>query len=77
MLLAPAPVGAVVYRSIRAGIHGPTTHGKAWPPVDGAGQGSCRGLGLDQESLLDDELLELLELLLSTFSTFYEAIRSW
>ncbi|MCI0910604.1 4'-phosphopantetheinyl transferase family protein [Pseudomonas putida] len=42
------------------GIHGSITHGKGWAAAVVAAQGSCRGLGLDQEALLDDERAERL-----------------
>ncbi|MFF7864378.1 MULTISPECIES: 4'-phosphopantetheinyl transferase [unclassified Pseudomonas] len=43
-----------------AGILGSITHGKGWAAAVVAAQGSCQGLGLDQESLLDDERAERL-----------------
>ncbi|BBU46375.1 4'-phosphopantetheinyl transferase [Pseudomonas putida] len=43
-----------------AGIRGSITHGKGWAAAVVAAQGSCQGLGLDQESLLDDERAERL-----------------
>lgn len=43
-----------------AGIHGSITHGKGWAAAVVAAQDSCRGLGLDQEALLDDERAERL-----------------
>lgn len=43
-----------------AGIRGSITHGKGWAAAVVAAQGSCRGLGLDQEALLDDERAERL-----------------
>jgi len=43
-----------------AGIHGSITHGKGWAAAVVAAEGSCRGLGLDQESLLDAERAERL-----------------
>ena len=42
------------------GIHGSITHGKGWAAAVVAGEGDCRGLGLDQESLLDDQRAERL-----------------
>ncbi|WP_349976468.1 4'-phosphopantetheinyl transferase superfamily protein [Pseudomonas sp. WHRI 8519] len=42
------------------GIHGSITHGKGWAAAVVAAHGSCRGLGLDQEALLDDERAERL-----------------
>ncbi|MFB1632573.1 MULTISPECIES: 4'-phosphopantetheinyl transferase [unclassified Pseudomonas] len=42
------------------GIHGSITHGKGWAAAVVAADGSCQGLGLDQESLLDDERAERL-----------------
>lgn len=38
-----------------AGICGSITHGKGWAAAVVATEGTCRGLGLDQEALLDDE----------------------
>jgi enterobactin synthetase component D len=38
-----------------AGICGSITHGKGWAAAVVASEGTCRGLGLDQEALLDDE----------------------
>ncbi|MCW2270176.1 MULTISPECIES: 4'-phosphopantetheinyl transferase family protein [Pseudomonas] len=38
-----------------AGISGSITHGKGWAAAVVAHQTACRGLGLDQESLLSDE----------------------
>ncbi|MCO7517415.1 4'-phosphopantetheinyl transferase superfamily protein [Pseudomonas guariconensis] len=43
-----------------AGIHGSITHGKGWAAAVVAAEGACQGLGLDQESLLDDERAERL-----------------
>jgi len=43
-----------------AGIHGSITHGKGWAAAVVAADGSARGLGLDQETLLDDERAERL-----------------
>ncbi|CAI3808390.1 Enterobactin synthase component D [Pseudomonas sp. MM223] len=43
-----------------AGIHGSITHGKGWAAAVVAAEGSCQGLGLDQEALLDDERAERL-----------------
>lgn len=42
------------------GIHGSITHGKGWAAAVVAADGSCRGLGLDQEALLDDDRAERL-----------------
>lgn len=42
------------------GIHGSITHGKGWAAAVVAADGRCKGLGLDQESLLDDERAERL-----------------
>ncbi|CAM3958497.1 Enterobactin synthase component D [Pseudomonas reidholzensis] len=41
-------------------VHGSITHGKGWAAAVVAADGACRGLGLDQESLLDDERAERL-----------------
>ena len=43
-----------------AGISGSITHGKGWAAAVVAAEGSCQGLGLDQEALLDDERAERL-----------------
>lgn len=43
-----------------AGIHGSITHGQGWAAAVVAAEGSCQGLGLDQEALLDDERAERL-----------------
>ncbi|MBF8748076.1 4'-phosphopantetheinyl transferase superfamily protein [Pseudomonas putida] len=43
-----------------AGIHGSITHGKGWAAAVVAAEGSCRGLGLDQEALLDEARAERL-----------------
>jgi enterobactin synthetase component D len=43
-----------------AGIHGSITHGQGWAAAVVAVDGACRGLGLDQESLLDEERAERL-----------------
>jgi len=43
-----------------AGIHGSITHGKGWAAAVVAADGACRGLGLDQEALLDDARAERL-----------------
>ncbi|ESW36293.1 4'-phosphopantetheinyl transferase family protein, partial [Pseudomonas taiwanensis] len=43
-----------------AGIHGSITHGKGWAAAVVAAEASCRGLGLDQEALLDDQRAERL-----------------
>jgi len=43
-----------------AGIHGSITHGKGWAAAVVAANGSARGLGLDQETLLDNERAERL-----------------
>ncbi len=43
-----------------AGIRGSITHGKGWAAAVVAAAGSCQGLGLDQETLLDDERAERL-----------------
>ena len=43
-----------------AGIHGSITHGKGWAAAVVAAESSCRGLGLDQETLLDEERAERL-----------------
>jgi len=43
-----------------AGIHGSITHGKGWAAAVVATAGACRGIGLDQEALLDDERAERL-----------------
>ncbi|HDS1679983.1 TPA: 4'-phosphopantetheinyl transferase superfamily protein [Pseudomonas putida] len=43
-----------------AGIHGSITHGKGWAAAVVAADGEYRGLGLDQEALLDDERAERL-----------------
>ncbi|NIF19919.1 4'-phosphopantetheinyl transferase superfamily protein [Pantoea sp. Cy-639] len=42
------------------GIHGSITHGQGWAAAVVAVDGACRGLGLDQESLLDEERAERL-----------------
>ncbi|AXQ49351.1 4'-phosphopantetheinyl transferase superfamily protein [Pseudomonas vlassakiae] len=42
------------------GIHGSITHGKGWAAAVVAAEGACRGLGLDQEALLDDQRAERL-----------------
>lgn len=42
------------------GIHGSITHGKGWAAAVVATHGSCGGLGLDQESLLDEARAERL-----------------
>ncbi|MBK5000633.1 4'-phosphopantetheinyl transferase superfamily protein [Pseudomonas sp. S31] len=44
-----------------AGIHGSITHGKGWAAAVVAAQSDCRGLGLDQEALLDDARAERLQ----------------
>ncbi len=43
-----------------AGISGSITHGKGWAAAVVARSSDCAGLGLDQESLLDDERAERL-----------------
>ena len=43
-----------------AGIHGSITHGKGWAAAVVAADGDSAGLGLDQESLLNDERAERL-----------------
>ena len=43
-----------------AGIHGSITHGKGWAAAVVAADGACKGLGLDQETLLDDSRAERL-----------------
>ncbi len=43
-----------------AGIRGSITHGKGWAAAVVAADGACKGLGLDQEALLDDERAERL-----------------
>lgn len=43
-----------------SGIHGSITHGKGWAAAVVAAADACGGLGLDQESLLDDERAERL-----------------
>ena len=43
-----------------AGVRGSITHGKGWAAAVVAAEGSCQGLGLDQEALLDDERAERL-----------------
>ncbi|MFJ4158032.1 4'-phosphopantetheinyl transferase [Pseudomonas sp. NPDC089752] len=42
------------------GIHGSITHGKGWAAAVVAAESNCRGLGLDQETLLDEERAERL-----------------
>ncbi|WP_312936236.1 4'-phosphopantetheinyl transferase superfamily protein [Pseudomonas sp.] len=42
------------------GVHGSITHGKGWAAAVVAAEGACQGIGLDQESLLDDERAERL-----------------
>ncbi|WDY59203.1 4'-phosphopantetheinyl transferase family protein [Pseudomonas sp. PSKL.D1] len=42
------------------GIHGSITHGKGWAAAVVAADSACRGIGLDQETLLDDERAERL-----------------
>ncbi|CAG8867263.1 hypothetical protein PS627_02400 [Pseudomonas fluorescens] len=37
------------------GVHGSITHGKGWAAAVVAAEGSCRGVGLDQETLIRDE----------------------
>ncbi|MGC7837577.1 4'-phosphopantetheinyl transferase family protein [Pseudomonas wayambapalatensis] len=43
-----------------AGIRGSITHGQGWAAAVVAHEGACKGIGLDQESLLDDERAERL-----------------
>nr|WP_314483261.1 4'-phosphopantetheinyl transferase superfamily protein [uncultured Pseudomonas sp.] len=43
-----------------AGIRGSITHGKGWAAAVVAAAGTCQGLGLDHEALLDDERAERL-----------------
>ncbi|WP_288377774.1 4'-phosphopantetheinyl transferase superfamily protein [uncultured Pseudomonas sp.] len=43
-----------------AGIRGSITHGQGWAAAVVAHEGACNGIGLDQESLLDDERAERL-----------------
>lgn len=43
-----------------AGIHGSITHGQGWAAAVVASDSHCRGLGLDQETLLSDERAERL-----------------
>ncbi|MDZ5601958.1 4'-phosphopantetheinyl transferase superfamily protein [Pseudomonas sp. RP23018S] len=43
-----------------AGIHGSITHGKGWAAAVVAADGACQGIGLDQESLLEDDRAERL-----------------
>lgn len=43
-----------------AGIRGSITHGQGWAAAVVAHEGACQGIGLDQESLLDDERAERL-----------------
>lgn len=43
-----------------AGIHGSITHGQGWAAAVVAADGQCRGLGLDQETLLSEERAERL-----------------
>lgn len=43
-----------------AGIHGSITHGKGWAAAVVAAEGACRGIGLDQETLIRDERAERL-----------------
>ena len=42
------------------GIHGSITHGKGWAAAVVAAEGSCRGVGLDQETLIPDARAERL-----------------
>lgn len=42
------------------GIHGSITHGKGWAAAVVAADGACQGIGLDQETLLDDDRAERL-----------------
>lgn len=42
------------------GIRGSITHGQGWAAAVVAHEGACQGIGLDQESLLDDERAERL-----------------
>ena len=37
------------------GIHGSITHGKGWAAAVVAARDACRGIGLDQETLINDE----------------------
>lgn len=43
-----------------AGIHGSITHGKGWAAAVVAAEGTCRGVGLDQETLIRDDRAERL-----------------
>ncbi|MFJ4445878.1 4'-phosphopantetheinyl transferase [Pseudomonas sp. NPDC089422] len=43
-----------------SGIHGSITHGKGWAAAVVAADGASRGVGLDQEALLDDQRAERL-----------------